>query len=65
MSGQITLKAARINAGLTQEEMAKKLDIAASTYNKWENNPQNITIIRQKQISEILNFPSDNIIFLP
>ena len=32
----ITLKAARINAGLTQTEAAKVLDISKDTLSKWE-----------------------------
>lgn len=34
---QMTLKAARVNAGLTQKQAAKKLHISDKTLNNWEN----------------------------
>ena len=34
---KITLKAARVNCGLSQKEAAKKLGIAESTLYKWES----------------------------
>ena len=34
---QITLKAARVNAGYTQKEAAKILDISNKTLCNWEN----------------------------
>ena len=33
---KITLKAARVNAGLTQQEVANELDVALSTVRNWE-----------------------------
>ena len=33
---KITLKAARVNAGLSQEEAAKKIGVATSTLRNWE-----------------------------
>nr|DAL90253.1 MAG TPA: helix-turn-helix domain protein [Caudoviricetes sp.] len=33
---KITLKAARVNAGLTQEQAAKELGISRSTLRNWE-----------------------------
>lgn len=38
MSEKITLKAARVNAGLTQKEVAEKMGVSTQTINKWENN---------------------------
>ena len=34
---QITLKAARVNANLSQKEAAKRLEIAPSTLRNWES----------------------------
>lgn len=34
---QITLKAARINAGLTQEQVKQKLGYSRNTLYRWEN----------------------------
>lgn len=36
MSFKITLKAARVNAGLTREEAAEKCKISVSTLKNWE-----------------------------
>lgn len=62
---RITMKAARVNAGLTQVEAAKKIGIAASTLNTWEKRPDRIPAYRQKQIAEAYKISIDNIIFLP
>lgn len=62
---QITLKAARINAGLRQDEAAKMLGISVSTLIKWEQSPESISALKQKDISDTYNIPIDNIIFLP
>ncbi len=34
---QITLKAARVNAGLTQKQVEKQTGFARSTLTRWEN----------------------------
>ena len=62
---KITMKAARVNARLTQENAAKKLGIAASTLIKWEKRPDRIPAYRQKSIAETYSMPIDSIIFLP
>ncbi|WP_286154362.1 helix-turn-helix domain-containing protein [Thomasclavelia cocleata] len=64
MPQKITLKAARVNAGLTIKEAAKLIGICETTLIRWEKNP---SIIQQKYreiITEVYNFPSDLIIFL-
>lgn len=35
---QITLRAARVNVGLTQAAVARKLDISVSTLKNWETS---------------------------
>lgn len=62
---RITLKAARVNAGLTQEEAAQSLNISAATYNAWEKDPGKITATKQSQLSQLFGIPIDCIIFLP
>lgn len=47
---KITLKAARVNAGLTQEEAAKRLGIATSTLRNWESG---ITFPTQPKIEKL------------
>lgn len=62
---QITLKAARVNANLRQEEAAKALGISVSTLIKWEQQPEVISSLRQRDIAQVYGIPIDNIIFLP
>lgn len=62
---KITIKAARINAGLNQVEAAKRLDISPSTLIKWEQRPDQIPGYRLHSISEVYGIPVDNLIFLP
>ena len=47
---KITLKAARVNAGLTQGEAAKKIGVAASTLRNWEAG---ITFPTQPKIEKL------------
>lgn len=61
---QISLKAARYNAGLKIVDAAAKIGISPSTLIKWEANPEIVTPEKQRIISEVYNFPIDNIIFL-
>ena len=48
---KITLKAARVNAGLTLEEAAKTLGISRSTLISWEKHPEKINALYQSKIS--------------
>lgn len=60
---QITLKAARVNVGLTQEAVAEKLDISISTVKNWEKGK---TFPKQPQIEklcELYKVSYDNIFF--
>ena len=61
---KITLKAARVNAGLSQKEAAKRLNISNKTLCNWENN---ITVPKADKIDaicELYGIPYDNLIFL-
>ncbi len=60
---QITLKAVRVNAGLTIMEACKKLGISHGTLVKWEKNPGDLTPNQQLLIQEVYNFPTDHIFF--
>lgn len=62
---KITVKAARMNCGKTQKEVAKELGISESTYIRWEKEPSNISAKYQHELEKIFNFPTDLIIFLP
>nr|DAY89883.1 MAG TPA: Helix-turn-helix XRE-family like protein [Caudoviricetes sp.] len=62
---KITLKAARVNAGFTVREAAKKLNVSPSTIIAWEKNPEKINALYQSKISDAYDVDVDNIIFLP
>lgn len=60
---QITLKAARVNAELTQAEAAQKIGVSVSTLKKWEKG---VAFPRQPHIMklcEVYGVGYDNIFF--
>ena len=63
MPNKITLKAARINAGLTQKEAAKKIGVDESTLIRWEKHPEIVQPKYHKKISEAYSFSTDFIFF--
>ena len=65
MNIQISIAAARVNAKMTQEDVAKALKVSKQTVCNWENGKSFPSIIQATQMSELFNFPLDNIIFLP
>ena len=60
---KISLKAARVNAGLTQSEAAHKLGISQSLLLKWEKNPGLVQSRYMEKFSEVYKYPQDLIIF--
>lgn len=65
MPVQISLRAARVNAGLTLLEGARTIGISKDTLIKWERNPGLVNPIFQHKISEAYDFPADYIDFTP
>lgn len=61
---QISLAAARVNAGLTQDEAAKRMKISKNTLVNWEKGTSEPSISQGRKLSSIYNMPLDNI-FLP
>lgn len=61
---KISLAAARVNAGLTQEDIAKKMHISKNTIVNWEKGKIKIGIPELRMLCDIYNIPSD-CIFLP
>ena len=62
---QITIKAARINAGYSQKEAAARLRVHPVTLSKWERG---ISMPKANQIDDICNLYGktyDMLIFLP
>lgn len=60
---KITLKMARVGANMTQAQMAEELGIHVVTYNKWEKNPEDISIKDAFRICRIVNRTIDDINF--
>lgn len=60
---QISLKAARVNANLTQEEAAKKIGINKATLQNYETGTTFPTMNTVEKIALVYNFPKDYIFF--
>ena len=61
---RISLAAARVNAGMTQEEAAKAIKVTKQTLVNWEKGTAEPKISQARALSELYNMPLDNI-FLP
>ena len=63
---KMTLKAARVNAGLTQEEAAKSIGVTKNTIYRWEIGVSSPPFKRLHTICEVYGVDSlDDLIFLP
>ena len=60
---QISLEAARLNAGLTQEDVAEALHVARKTVASWENGTLEPKISQGRQFSELFKIPLEYIFF--
>lgn len=60
---KITLAAARKNANMTQQEVAKRMKISKATLINWEKGKTNIGVAQFDMLCRIYNVPKD-IIFL-
>ena len=61
---KISLKAARVNANLTQEDVAKQLHKGKQTITNWENGHTSIDIANFTALCSLYGVNPDNI-FLP
>ena len=61
---QIKLSAARVNAGLTQCEVAKHMKVGKQTIVNWEKGNTEPKISQIRELSNLYGIPIDNI-FLP
>lgn len=59
-----TMKAARVNAGLTQEEAAKKLEVSKATLLGYENGKTVPRIDFAQKMAKLYQLSVDEIIFL-
>ncbi len=60
----ITLQAARVNAGLTQEKLAKLLGVHRTTLHNWETGKTSPDLTHLRRVSHITGIPMDYL-FLP
>lgn len=58
---KITLKAARVNAGLTQKEAAKRIGISYQTLSEYEKDASRIKLATLKKICSVYGLPSEYI----
>lgn len=61
---QISLAAARVNAGLTQEDVAREMRISKQTICNWENGKSIPKVADMEYLCRLYRMPKDNI-FLP
>ncbi len=61
---QISLAAARVNAGMTQEEAAERMHVSKRTIVNWEKGVVIPSFANINMLSGIYKIPEDNI-FLP
>ncbi|MEY8498956.1 helix-turn-helix domain-containing protein [Enterococcus avium] len=59
----ITMEAARVNANLSQAEMAKKMNMSLKTYNDYEQGKKVLRVNQAWLFSEITAYPFHGIIF--
>lgn len=64
MKVKFTLKMLRAKSNLTQEEVAKKLNISSSTWSKWENGKSYPDVQDIMKIEKIFNISYSDINFL-
>ena len=61
---RVTMKAARVNAGLTQAEFADKAGVGVKTVQNWESGSSAPRADKMPEICEILQCNIGDIIFL-
>ena len=61
---KISLEAARVNAKLTQKELAEILGVSTATIVNWEKGNSEPNLTQLRKISELSGIPLD-FIFLP
>ena len=58
---QISLAAARVNAGLTQRDVASELGVSQNTIINWEKYVTEPSIMQARKLTELYGIPSDAI----
>lgn len=60
---KISLKAARVNARLSQTEAAQKMGVSRSTIQNWESGRTAPNVVQADKLYEIYGLPQDAIFF--
>lgn len=61
---RITLAAARVNAGMTQEDVCKEIHVTKNTLVNWEKYATQPRIDQAELLSKLYKIPYQNIIFV-
>lgn len=61
----LTLKAARINVNLTQNQAAKSLNVSNNIISNWERGKTLPNAEQIRKIVDLYKVPYENLIFLP
>lgn len=59
---KITLKAARVNKGYTQSQVANKMNVDPSTVGKWETGRSALTVPQFYRLCSLYEIATDDII---
>lgn len=62
---QITLRAARVNKNLNQEEAGKLIGVSADVISNWERQVTFPDVLQLKKIEEVYGVSYNQLIFLP
>lgn len=62
---KLTLKAARVNKGLTQKDAAKLMGVSRNVISTWERQISFPDVLQVKRIEEVYGLQFQEIIFLP
>lgn len=62
---KLTLKAARVNKGLTQKDAAKLMGVSRNVISNWERQISFPDVLQVKRIEEVYGLQFKEIIFLP
>lgn len=57
----ITLRAARVNAGLDQADVARELGVNIATVSSWETGKTKPSLNNLKKLCRLYNWPMDHI----
>lgn len=63
MNQKLTLRQARNLKGLTQNEMAKLMNISTGSYYLYEKGKRLMNIKKAKKFAEIVGYPLEKLIF--